>query len=297
MKHTFYRTILSIILCAALSGCAEESTKITFNADYMGQNPPVDKPIPFAPGVVSTKDHKENGCAFSPDGSEFYFSRIVNDKLDIYVMYLNRNGWSKPSKLFNSLSNDFEPYVTLDNRMLFYTRSNHKDTTFSSGIWYVNRIEDGWSEPVYFSKGMYVSTANNGNIYYSGMLANGWISGQIEMRIFDNNQFGKPIELDEAINSPSYELHPCISHDESYIIFVSRRTDGRETTDTFNDLYISFKSKENRWKEPYYLGNIFGKSIRMAPYLSPDGKYLFFTMESDIYWVSTSFIEKLRNNL
>ena len=100
---------------------------------------------------------------------------------------------------------------------------------------------------------------------------NGWISGQIEMRIFDNNQFGKPLELDEAINSPSYELHPFISHDESYIIFVSRRTDGRETTDTFNDLYISFKAKDNRWKEPCYLGNIYGKLIRMAPYLSPDG--------------------------
>jgi len=35
-----------------------------------------------------------------------------------------------------------------------------------------------------------------------------------------------------------------------------------------------------------------------SPYLSPDGKYLFFwrvTQGSDIYWVSTKFIEKLKS--
>jgi hypothetical protein len=33
----------------------------------------------------------------------------------------------------------------------------------------------------------------------------------------------------------------------------------------------------------------------IAAYISPDGKYLFYSSNGDIYWVSTSFIEELKN--
>ena len=60
--------------------------------DYLGQETPGMKPEIFAPGLVSTKDHKEFSCTFSPDGKEFYFSRDDH----IMVCRLEKGRWTAP---------------------------------------------------------------------------------------------------------------------------------------------------------------------------------------------------------
>ena len=89
------------------------------------------------------------------------------------------------------------------------------------------------------------------------------------------------------------------------------------------DLYVSFKGEDNGWLEPIHMGDEINSPFHeAAPFVSPDGKYLFFCSfrpnppsnakrrltyrevkelldgpgngRGDIYWVSAKVIEELR---
>ena len=84
-----------------------------------------------------------------------------------------------------------------------------------------------------------------------------------------------------------------------YIIFTSVRDGGYGEI----DIYVAFKKENGEWTDGYNLGpEINTSGIELAPYISPDEKYLFFTRRdsvnnatsSDIYWVSITIIDKLK---
>ena len=65
--------------------------------------------------------------------------------------------------------------------------------------------------------------------------------------------------------------------------------------------YVCFKEKDGTWTKPINLGDEVNSNLgEGCPIITPDGKYLFFTRDEDenglsnIYWVSTEIIEKLR---
>ena len=99
--------------------------------------------------------------------------------------------------------------------------------------------------------------------------------------------------LPSPVNSPGGEIYPFIAPDESYIIFASLgREEGRAA-----GLYVSFRSKQGAWSEPAHVAT--GQPSSAMPWVSPDGKYLFFTSKSgrlngDIYWVDAAVFKKLR---
>jgi hypothetical protein len=89
--------------------------------------------------------------------------------------------------------------------------------------------------------------------------------------------------------------HPCIAPDGSFIIFDSLIPSDKEG-DEQTDLFISFRQKDGSWGDAINLGdkiNTPGGNICAS--LAPDGKYLFYLANRDIYWVSTEFIEKLKS--
>ena len=64
---------------------------------------------------------------------------------------------------------------------------------------------------------------------------------------------------------------------------------------------ISFKNTDNSWTEPVNMGpDINSTTEDVAPYVSPDGNYLFFFTsrqgdnDYNPYWVSTQIIEDLK---
>ena len=68
------------------------------------------------------------------------------------------------------------------------------------------------------------------------------------------------------------------------------------------DLYISFRKKDDSWTVPENMGKAVNtSSSELRPYVTPDGKYLFFTSDrpnskgiGNIYWVDAKIIEELR---
>ena len=81
---------------------------------------------------------------------------------------------------------------------------------------------------------------------------------------------------------------------EKYIIFAAKHESGFGDI----DLYISFKTEEDKWGTPINMGDkINTKTRERFPVVSPDGKYLFFmrhTETQDFFWVSTELIENLK---
>lgn len=81
--------------------------------------------------------------------------------------------------------------------------------------------------------------------------------------------------------------HPCIALDGSYIFFD---VDDAESV----YMYVSFKNADGTWGEPIDLTQHGFAPMADGAYISPDGRYLFFHLYGDIWWVDIGVIENLR---
>jgi hypothetical protein len=97
--------------------------------------------------------------------------------------------------------------------------------------------------------------------------------------------------LGDAINTPHYEADVFISPDEKYIIYCSERPDSKGK----GDLYISFKNDKGEWQPAKNMGTpINTEGYEFCPFVTSDGKFLFFSRGGDIYWVAAEVISSLK---
>ena len=263
---------------------------------YLGQKPPGLKKEVFAPGIVSTKGGHEFSCTFSTDGKEFYFNRGMT----IMVCRWEKEGWTAPEPAaFNGVFRNHEPHITADNKTLFFgsMRPNPErpDMENPYGIWKVERTENGWGEPSYVGYGMYVTTTTDGSIYVGDIDDEDWNKHGIVKTKLDNGRFG-PFERQKGgVQSPAEGRmagrHPCIAPDESFIIFDSYTID---PPGGHSQLFICFRESDGSWGKAANISELLETEGNIAASLSPDGKYLFFEAESDIYWVSSKIFEQLK---
>jgi hypothetical protein len=264
----------------------------------LGQEPPGLVPKIFAPGIVSLENTLENGCAFSKDLTEFYFTREDRSKGNcwIFVSRLIDGRWTPPEVVpFSGRQfTDFEPHISPDGKTLFFVRMHPTDQGFKNGLWFTRRTDTGWSEPQFFRLGMFASLTNDNSIYYTNLMQE---KGQpdIVMSKFVNGSFSEPQPVSGGVDSPYLDAHPCIDPDERFIIFDSRRASvGKGNF----DLHVCFRQADGSWSEAFPLGERLGRGIKMCASISPDGKYLFFTLfvdnNADIYWVDAKIIEELK---
>jgi hypothetical protein len=87
-------------------------------------------------------------------------------------------------------------------------------------------------------------------------------------------------------------MHPCIDPEEKFIIFDAER----DINGLGNGMFISFRKSNGPWgkiisfRKVMEFDGFFG-----IPMLSPDGNYLFFSHQGNIYWVSAKVIRILKN--
>ena len=91
-----------------------------------------------------------------------------------------------------------------------------------------------------------------------------------------NGAWGKPkLIANESINSSYYDGSATMSADGNTMIFVSDRNGDKSSTDLF-----IVKKTGKKWREAISLPmNINTKGRETTPYLTPDGKYLFFSSD------------------
>ncbi len=274
--------------------------------EYLGLPKPGLQPEIFAPGIVSTDERHEFGCTLSPDGREFYFSRIEGDSFDdkktIYCMKQEDEGgcWSAPQPApFSGRFNDIEPMFAPDGKRLFFGsdrplegQGGEKDTD----IWFVERTGSGWSAsrnagPAINTSGreFHACATWDGTLYFAGIERDG---GDIYRCRSRAGAFSQRELLPRDINSDFQETHPFVAPDESYLIFES---DFRVDKEGLAGLFVSFRTGAGAWSRPHYMGKaINGDSRAGFPMVSPDGRFLFFARDGDIYWVSSKVLELIR---
>jgi hypothetical protein len=265
------------------------TTTQQLHSAYLGQEPPGMQPKVFAPGLVSLPDFNEYSGAFSPDGTEYYFSRFSEDSQSrLLFTEVIDEGWSEPKPLdFTDESGAFEPFVTFDNERLYFMWMH----TLPPGepdlpaYFFVERTLDGWSEPEYAGQGMFLSSSRDGQLYTTDMSSRN-VNGRtylvklttVDGRFTDYERL--PIEAPWGNSA-----HPCIAPDGSYLLF---------DVDSGNYLFLSFKNEDGTWGEPIDLTKHGFNPQAGGAYVSPDGRYLFFSLHNDIWWVDIEKIEALR---
>ncbi|GAB5532882.1 MAG: hypothetical protein Roseis3KO_46590 [Roseivirga sp.] len=263
---------------------------------YLGQKPPGLIPEVFAPDVVSIKGKNASGISISPDLDEIYFSAQNEDEqTSIYFSKLKGNQWTpaKRADFTNGRKNEeLYPFVSpYDNRIYFTAL----DSIFSDEkIWYVNRLEDSWSDairldsPVNDDLVFYINQAKNGDLFYTSISKGKMYSAP--------NKNGAFPEVEEV--EVEFGHHGFISPSQDYLLVYTRNTENANRND--HDIYVCFKEKDGTWTSPISFGNEVNSSNNEgSPSISPDGKYMFFGRDegngtANFYWVSTEIIERLR---
>jgi len=262
-----------------------------WTGSYFGQKPPGGKPELFAPGIMTAAQGYHSPIVFSPDLREAVWREMGGALLKSR----NENGvWTKPVQW--NLGPGFEaldPFFSPDGKRLFFLSlySELPGEQERERIWFADRESDGWSRPRLIDAVVRehpthwtLSLALNGNLYFTSE-----IKGEDNPDIYVAEKAGAaylpPRPLDQAINSPSKDFCPFIAPDESYLIF-SRIGPGTKKS----DLFISFRRADGTWTEAVEMGpRVNGEGHDLAPYVSPDGKWLFFISQRErlngIYWM------------
>jgi len=293
------KSIRDLFLLATALACVQcgrdgaRQTAITYPAPL-----PDSTALPFLPGIVSS-DSLDFNSAFSPDGKSFYFARSGKGKWMIYVTELKAGSWSRPrlAPFHEPQYSQADPFITPDGT-LYYISNRPKtagDTVSDYDIWRIRPRPDGsWTAPENIeavnsdSTEYYVSLAANGNLYFASNRQGSSGSHDIYLSRYIDGHYAKPENLGPAINSTQMEHDPMIAPDEQFLIFTSV---DRDDSHGSGDLYYSLRNADGAWGPAKNMGARFNTdSYEYCSYLTPDGKYLFYSSAFDVKWISTKHL-------
>jgi hypothetical protein len=294
MKGTLKKVLLIVLMfLSSMGGVASRAQDgKPLIGVYIGQEPPGKKPKIFAPGFVSTSE-KEFSITFSPDGKECYFTRTGSDgQYTIFVTKEKESGWTVPVEAdFAGGTFSHEPFISIDGQTLFFGSlrpvPNGKN---EYSIWTLERQEDqSWSnlQPLGFFA-MYITETKEGTLYFTSRGRGGACLAKAR---YQNGRYKEPEILGEPFLSDYWDGHPCIAPDESWLIFDSENRPGAKEC----GLFISFRSEDGGWTTPHHMIDKIPAG-RFAM-ISPDGRYLFYSTNGDIYWISAEIITELKDEI
>jgi len=274
-----------LLLLATMTSHAQPDSFPRLVGPYLGQKPPGTEPEIFAPGVISTRDLIELNSTWSPDMKEFYFARSQTMESEwtanfsIWFTQELNGEWTEPRMApFSGVYRDVYPSISRDgSHMIFYRMSNENIKT-RKGSWIAKRTGNGWDEPQFFLDAYCLNTNDFKTFYFTTEKDD---AGNNDLGVFtySNGEIVGMKNIESDLNSEGDEGHGVISPDGDYLLFD--RSSGNS--------FVSFRQEDGIWGSAWDLNAQY-----FMPSLSPDGKYIFFTRDRDIYWVSTDIIERLR---
>lgn len=298
MQHIIILFLFSVFLsgCNSKKQNTKDNDTPTIFSPYLGQNPPGMTAEIFAPKIVSVNGRYEYAVSFSPTMDEMYFSGNKEEgPQNVYFSRLKGKKWTTP-KIANftrgKKKNELEAFVEPNGEKIYFAAY---DSIFNDeNIWYVNRLENSWSEakkldsPINDDIVFYSNAAKNGDLFYTSISKWKMYSAP--------NKNGKFPEVHEV--KIEYGSHGFISPTQDFIL-VDALKENDNTKD--RDIHVCFKTKDGGWSKPINLGSAVNSNFtETCPSLTPDGKYLFFSRYneegglSNIYWASTEVIQNLK---
>ena len=266
---------------------------------YLGQQPPQLVAKLFAPNFISTEEY-EFGSVFNTAGNEFYYGVDLGGRNVIRYSKLSKGVWSKPETLLSHKKYGYnDPFLSPDESRLYFISNQALDGLGDPkdiDIWYVERQGEGWSAPINAgpninskSEEYYISFTEEGTMYFASDKNQN--HHDIYYSKYKGGRFMEAVKLGPAINTEAYEADVYVDPKETYLIFCAQREGGLGR----GDLYISFKDKKGNWTPSVNMGDsVNTQGHELCPFVTADGKYLFYTSRQDIYWISTAVFESLR---
>ena len=303
---TFVLVLISFTTCIAKEPQNREPDFNQFKGAYLGQKPPRTMPEVFAPDIITT-DASEGCSGWGKNMEYFIFQRWIDGKSKLYIMNQEHGVWSAPELLpfFDKYEvGDFT--IGPDGKTLVFASKIFIDEIGSEGeganIWVVKKTEAGWTEPKHIGLGIntkyhesYPCLTADGHLYFFSRRPGGYGDSDLYLSEFIEGKYQIPANLGPKLNTEYHEWDPYIAPDESYMIYCSTMPGGLGS----DDLYVTFKTGDGSWSEPVHMGDeINTDKSENRPYVSPDGKYLFYASNKhgnrDIYWVDAKIIEELK---
>lgn len=284
------------------------------NTDYvMDEISPDSIPLVFEKGIVSSQFFEHSSPEFSKDGKNMLWTVVPGEpgsEAFIFSSQKNDMGWSAPEEVTYLGNNDnMYPVFAFDFLRIYFSSSKtiaDKQDPIKRSIWYVNKIDNSYSEPIYvgfdFLDIYGLFAAKSGNLYFMAQDLNTTEKYNLYFSQYVDGNYAEPIMLPEPINSEYYEDNPYLSADEDFIIFESSRPGGFGGI----DLYFSIRQPDGSWSAPKNIGEPINSTFSdRFPKISNEGNYFFWgsnrnatttKYDFDIYWISSSIIYNLIKN-
>lgn len=298
------------VLFLMVSGFCQTNQRVLpiLKGSYLGQKPPGKKAQLFAPGIITTEEH-EGSSGFNLNCTHFVFQKTFNGKAITYEMERVNNQWTQPKLVpFADMMENGDFVFAPDGKTLYFQSHIPVEGLETEGrisnIWVIKKTETGWTEAKALDFNIntkwadsFASSTNDGTLYFFTRKPGGKGLSDLYKSNFLNGKYQEAENLGDNFNTEYHEWDPFISFDESYLIFCSTKPGGYGA----DDFYISFRNEDESWTEPVNMGEeINSKGSDNRPYITPDGKYFFFTSTKrgnrDIYWIDIKFIEEFKQN-
>jgi len=288
------RTLPALATVLFCSACTTAPT-LPFDLDPPGRTPEL-----FAPGVVSTETAVELNGALSPDGREFFFTRLAGD--GTFVMHRTRlvdGSWTAPEAVqpygagVRAMAVDMT--YSADGRSLVFLGEAPGGVGDPPGLdlWRIHRDGDGWSvaepipPPVSTVDGeSYPCLVADGSLYFSSDRLGGLGEYDIyRAQRLPDGSYAEPVNLGAPVNTEHSEGDTWVSPDETLLVVSSRRSGGYGR----GDLWISTRTKQGGWSVPRNLGpQINTGEHEYCPIGTWDGRLFFFSRRIGNTWPETT---------
>ncbi|EZH73835.1 hypothetical protein ATO12_18050 [Aquimarina atlantica] len=307
-----YYFLLMIAFVFVLQGCETRNS----NNPYIDEELPGVTPKLFAPSFVNT-DAIEINTVFNASFTEMFFTRIIDGSFIIHHSDFVNGKWTAPQPIQmytdkESESVAIDPSITQDGNTMYFLGVSPKDRLKKGkpDIYRSQKIDGKWQiaskvgYPVSTEKYVesYPVVVADGSIYFTSNRPGGLGKGDIyRAQYLGEGKFDTPMNVGSEVNSEEGQRGTYVSPDESYLITGNTYTDE-------NGFAISFK-ENNKWQTPVHfdIGEPLKKDwIYFCPYMSPDGKYFFFSKrysnppksgwkgvtKGEVHWVDISNVFK-----
>lgn len=309
MKCRSILFLVYAVITAVGFGCGQiEKDVPQVEEQYFGQTPPGLTPEVFAPGIVSAENWAEHcQVAISPKGDEIFWSAWTGDYKtedgernteQIFYSKFENGIWTKSELPEFTKDNPYGlnggPVYSLDGKKLFFYQVQSPWVSSNMNTYYVEKTNGKWSDkPIDLGLPYNSQDQNYSPVFTKKGNAFKNAGGITSKFTYEDAKFtlADTIVIHEDF-PPAWNIY--VSPMEDYVIFAAMHEGGYGDI----DLYVSFKTKDDKWGTPINMGNKINTELRERfPTVSPDGKYLFFmrhTETQDFFWVSTQILDELR---
>ncbi|MDN3547929.1 OmpA family protein [Mucilaginibacter aquaedulcis] len=232
---------------------------------------------------VQAQQHLEKYLTYpgiTPQNTSFAQKLITDAKFSIQAV--QHPVAFKPVNMgpeINTANDEYLPVATADESMLIFTRkiNNNEDfykSSYNNGKWQTASYLSDQINTDKYNEGAQSVSQDGKYLFFTGCNRPDGM-GRCDIYIAQKNDddWGKPVDLNAPVNTPGWESQPSISADGRTLYFVSNRAGGYGGYDIWKSTLT-----DKGWGKPENLGpNINTPYNEQSPFIHPDDSTLYFS--------------------